>query len=1044
MEGEAANLCKRFFAGPVTCLAFHDEAILLAGHGPYLKAYHAPTGRLMAKCLALENARIHRIVLGNVVHAEGKDTRLTALYGSKLIQVLYVHVSRCEGECPRVSFELEKRIGPLKDWIMDVQWLYEKEGEEPTELAVAFAHNTVEIIDRRARSLYRVQCQEHCILYAARFFGRHRKELILAAGTVFNEVHVWRVMEQDSHGEGTIWKRYLGHEGVIFGVRFSADGKMLSSVSDDRTIRIWRLEEKDTKPLVLWGHMARVWDCHFADKYLVSISEDTSCRVWKNTLLDENSEVASTTDCLECWEGHAGKSVWSVAISPSNRIVATGGGDSGIRLWSLLSVGHNKIDSEDDLLKMALPPVETYHFPELIEKAERPFPDIEFPRNFSMIGHHSTIVATNFGYLLKCTHDGKCSRWETFRHDPDFIGYTMMNGSACGRVLALGSLQGHLVLLSPEKLFQPIKLRLHNDKMLECLFATSQDPNYVYMISHSIDNHALLHRLDFSKPDELQLDTLHQLQASPKTVFTCLGLLESSHLLMLGTRDGALLLYRLEGENFALEPALVRKRAHGQLTVTSVMMQEEEAEGGGVIAYSTGRDGCLIMHRVSGGERKEEGEWVMERVYRARRTKGWLERVDRVDGELLLFGFFQKRFFVYNEGKNYEMLAVACGGAHRKWYFKADDAKLSRASFTFLRRESVYGLFRNATSFDEGFAECQLQANFHGREVRALAYLDDSPLGNLVLATGGEDCVLRLFQTSHCSTEDFLHPLCIIKRHTSVIRSIAWSRGESLLIFTAGASEELRCSRVELPRDSATAANCLEMALCPYVSAVEETRIMDVAVYPSEAMKTLHVLGAAYSDSVLRIWLFDEDTRRFSLMAYGAFHNKCLLSVKHTFVKDAENGRKHPVFFTSATDGRVAIWDGGFVNEFIDAHRDQRTLVAQSGAQYLVASGGEDNGLALAVVELRREGAELLAELVGDVYREPSAHASSLHGIRILNEKLVMTTALDQRLNLWRVEVRLGEGEDGGAGVRGAHLEKAWFVDVADPSAMAVWADSTR
>ena len=70
---------------------------------------------------------------------------------------------------------------------------------------------------------------------------------MLASGTVFNEVHVWKIMNRNEDGDGIVSHRLTGHEGVIFGVRFSPDGHMLASVSDDRTIRIWPLQEEEEK-----------------------------------------------------------------------------------------------------------------------------------------------------------------------------------------------------------------------------------------------------------------------------------------------------------------------------------------------------------------------------------------------------------------------------------------------------------------------------------------------------------------------------------------------------------------------------------------------------------------------------------------------------------------------------------------------------------------------------------------------------------------------------------------------------------------------------
>ncbi|CAG8438832.1 6428_t:CDS:2 [Acaulospora colombiana] len=224
-----------------------------------------------------------------------------------------------------------------------------RESKDPTELAIAFAHNFVEIWDARDNScVYSIQCEERCILYSARFFGNNREDLVLASGTVFNQVLLWNVMQESEHDLGVVRRKFIGHEGVIFGVRFSENGRYIVSVSDDRTIRLWNADaDDDMKPLVLYGHIARVWDCLILNDYLVSISEDSSCRVWKNSFYNNSKDDLSDVDCIACWEGHVGKNVWSLAVNTSQKIVATGGGDSGIRLWSLATITNNKIGAVD-------------------------------------------------------------------------------------------------------------------------------------------------------------------------------------------------------------------------------------------------------------------------------------------------------------------------------------------------------------------------------------------------------------------------------------------------------------------------------------------------------------------------------------------------------------------------------------------------------------------------------------------------------------------------------------------------------------------------
>jgi hypothetical protein len=58
------NLEKDAFAGLVTSMAFLTDAILLVGHGPWLKVFDVQTGVLLQKSLVLPANRIHRLVLG--------------------------------------------------------------------------------------------------------------------------------------------------------------------------------------------------------------------------------------------------------------------------------------------------------------------------------------------------------------------------------------------------------------------------------------------------------------------------------------------------------------------------------------------------------------------------------------------------------------------------------------------------------------------------------------------------------------------------------------------------------------------------------------------------------------------------------------------------------------------------------------------------------------------------------------------------------------------------------------------------------------------
>jgi WD40 repeat protein len=154
------------------------------------------------------------------------------------------------------------------------------------------------------------------------------------------------------------------------------------------------------------------------------------------------------------------------------------------------------------------------------------------------------------------------------------------------------------------------------------------------------------------------------------------------------------------------------------------------------------------------------------------------------------------------------------------------------------------------------------------------------------------------------STSGF-HTLVNIRKHTTVIKTIDYSQGSSTLLFTSGGLEELRCWKIEVlpPRaeQEPVHLNCLEMASCPALTKDIEVRIMDITAFAISPKH--HIIGAVYSDSMIRFWLFNEDSRKFSLVADGTWHAKCILQICHVQVDG------HVYFFTSATEGGIAMWD---------------------------------------------------------------------------------------------------------------------------------------
>ncbi|KAF0344301.1 WD40 repeat-like protein [Gigaspora margarita] len=259
----------------------------------------------------------------------------------------------------------------------------------------------------------------------------------------------------------------------------------------------------------------------------------------------------------------------------------------------------------------------------------------------------------------------------------------------------------------------------------------------------------------------------------------------------------------------------------------------------------------------------------------------------------------------------------------------------------------------------------------------------------IIFATEAEDSLLRLFQYIPNEKENRLFSLCSIKKHSSVIKNIEWSFGNELL---------LTCWKVEIdvPHNQKEAStqmlfvniNCLEWASCPVVSEILETRIMDTSVCSISTNNEYHNIAAVYSDSILRVWLFDEEKRSFFLIGMSKFHNKCILQIENMIIKAKESMTQDGILlFTSATDGRIAIWDiSHYIHSYLvsyttevkfqhytpynlgmpifsyQAHQSgvnclalhQMTNLTTSNfikESYMVVTGSEDNAIAAIILE---------------------------------------------------------------------------------------------
>ncbi|KAM7219301.1 WD40-repeat-containing domain protein [Rhypophila decipiens] len=248
-----SRLQNSYLLSPITALdIYHAQpgrSLVLAGEDTYLKVYHAATSKQLGRVKIFHSQPIHGI---HVSQTNNTETRIL-IWGGQSVSIL-----------PQASLQTLIQGGHVQQprELKAPDWIYDGilSPYDPNSGVLVTAHNEIVPLrstpDGQVLTFGPLTSPSRPILYSANLSWLSAESVLVAGGTVFGEIIVWKYYTSPTSERPSQWELlyvFTGHEGSIFGVSISpeielAPGtkiRVLASCSDDRTIRIWDITDSN-------------------------------------------------------------------------------------------------------------------------------------------------------------------------------------------------------------------------------------------------------------------------------------------------------------------------------------------------------------------------------------------------------------------------------------------------------------------------------------------------------------------------------------------------------------------------------------------------------------------------------------------------------------------------------------------------------------------------------------------------------------------------------------------------------------------------------
>ncbi|KAI5467355.1 WD40-repeat-containing domain protein [Mariannaea sp. PMI_226] len=1055
-EVSLVRLARAFTQSPITALSFfRDGSYLLAGEDTHLAIYDVQRTRNVTRVPIFKAQPIHgiRSLNGRVL-----------IWGASRIAVLSEEVveglthGKTAGRDVGTHF-IKTVTAP--DWIYDAAL----SPFDSQSAVLVTAHNEIIPVhfdaDTGTPILGVVVSPSRPILYAANVKWTSPDCVLVAGGTIFGEILMWKY--QFGAAEPELISVLAGHEGSIFGVQISEDlqspdgsvFRLLVSCSDDRTIRIWDITERqdearrkhqlsapretgfgstlshedDTNNIknnqdaatespiaVAMGHASRIWGVKLAPtstdhKMMVySFGEDSTAQRWRLDLSvagsgdasGPNTQLSGVLKHQETYALHDGKHLWSHAVTTIGQqtLIATGGADSQISLIT------QPILSAETSNQHVMHEVSTLDIPAFLSSLPNPKAlgrGREIVGRYDCISQTQILATSSLGRLMLGTFDQGLKWREIAVEDavrPDVKACYSMTAIGDG-VALLGSTTGRIYHFCESQgmlLVGTVPGKVVNILLLSGRGDSHKECVEVLVHIHGVSD-AQYYSLNWRTGSVLAMTDVRGMD--PRFVALSAARIKED-LIAIGSRHGWLsLLKRGEG---GFRPVFdFASRSRDGITALVPLSSKDGDQKWSSYFLATSRDGKYRIYQI------EEDEDQGVRLYLWNETSppfgpfvegGWFTQDS--PPELILYGFRSHKMVVWNETRRQELAAIECGGSHRTFTFTHDPTNPHFFRFGFTKASQLFIYSQHGASHQS------LKDGTHGREIRALSY------NGRYLATCAEDTTIRIWEYEKGpqgrSSERELRCLTLMKLHISGIQQLQWL-GDDYLLSSAGMEEFLVWRVRRLDDTSYGGLGVVCEAAFDDRSQDKDLRIMSFDAHKIASDSSI-IITMALSNSTLKTYRYTADGS-FHLLAKISYTGACLTQIRHLGVD--RNGLSA---LTGSTDGHLATWEARFDNDrpvnhvlvhMAPLHQNSvKSLDLRPTPEgFQVLTGGDDNGLGIsALTPLSNEtNDQRYAVTSRGIVRK--AHTAAINGVALTQrgtEILGVSVSNDQRLKVWRIE----------------------------------------